>query len=351
MTVYGEAPKYPAGFQHFDYVNPNAPKGGSLTRSAEEIGQFNYLNPYVDQGINVREVDTWVYSPLAYRSLDEPYTVYGLIAEKMEMDPNGLWIRFFLNPKARFEDGKPVTAQDVRYTFELMTTKASFSYRPMFADVKEVTIEGPLQIRFDFKNNLNRMLALDIASLHILPEHWWKTRDFANGGGFEPPLGNGPYRVAKVDAGRSVTFERVKDWWGKDLPVSRGLYNFDSLTVNYYGDTEIARQLLQAGMFDYNREFSSSGFVVGYSGPAIDDASAKKTSLPSSARSPRRVLCSIWTTRSSRTVACARHCRCCGISTGSTGGSCAISTCASKATFRKATWPPPSCDARRTEDS
>lgn len=187
LTVYGEAPKYPAGFQHFDYVNPNAPKGGSLSRSAEEIGQFNYLNPYVDQGINVVQVDTWVYSPLAYRSLDEPYTVYGLIAEKMEMDPNGLWIRFFLNPKARFEDGKPVTAEDVRYTFELMTTKASFSYRPMFADVKQVTIEGPLQIRFDFKNNLNRMLALDIASLHILPEHWWKTRDFANGGGFEPP--------------------------------------------------------------------------------------------------------------------------------------------------------------------
>ncbi|RMM99265.1 Solute-binding family 5 protein [Pseudomonas savastanoi pv. glycinea] len=279
LTVYGEAPKYPAGFQHFDYVNPNAPKGGSLSRSAEEIGQFNYLNPYVDQGINVVQVDTWVYSPLAYRSLDEPYTVYGLIAEKMEMDPNGLWIRFFLNPKARFEDGKPVTAEDVRYTFELMTTKASFSYRPMFADVKQVTIEGPLQIRFDFKNNLNRMLALDIASLHILPEHWWKTRDFANGGGFEPPLGNGPYRVAKVDAGRSVVFERVKDWWGKDLPVSHGLYNFDTLTVNYYGDTEIARQLLQAGMFDYNREFSSSGFVVGYSGPAIDDGRLQKRIL------------------------------------------------------------------------
>ena len=276
LTVYGEPPKYPAGFQHFDYVNPNAPKGGTLSRASEEIGQFNYLNPYVDQGINVAQVDTWVYSPLAYRSLDEPYTVYGLIAEKMEMDPDGLWIRFFINPKARFEDGTPVTAEDVRYTFELMTTKASFSYRPMFADVKEVSIEGPQQIRFSFKNNLNRTLALDIASLHILPRHWWKTRDFANGGGFEPPLGNGPYRVARVDAGRSVVFERVKDWWGKDLPVSRGLYNFDSLTVNFYGDVEIARQLLQAGTFDYNREFSSAGFVVGYSGPAIDDGRLQK---------------------------------------------------------------------------
>ncbi len=276
LTVYGEAPKYPVGFQHFAYVNPYAPKGGSLTRSAEEIGQFNYLNPYVDQGINVVQLDTWVYSPLAYRSLDEPYTVYGLIAEKMEMDPNGLWIRFFINPKARFEDGTPVTANDVRYTFELMTTKASFSYRPMYADVKDVVMEGPLQIRFDFKNNLNRLLALDIASMRILPEHWWKNRDFANGGGFEAPLGNGPYRVAKVDAGRSVVFERVKDWWAKDLPVSRGLYNFDTLTVNFYGDTEIARQLLQAGAFDYNREFSSAGYTVGYSGPAIDDGRLQK---------------------------------------------------------------------------
>ena len=276
LTVYGEAPKYPATFQHFDYVNPEAPKGGSLTRSAEEIGQFNYLNPYVDQGINVVQLDTWVYSPLAYRSLDEPYTVYGLIAKRMERDPQGMWVRFFLDPKAQFHDGTPITAEDVRYTFELMTTKASFSYRPMYADVKDVVIEGPRQVRFDFKNNLNRSLALDIASLRILPEHWWKTRDFANGGGFEPPLGSGPYRVAKVDAGRSVTFERVKDWWAKDLPVSRGLYNFDTLTVNYYGDTEIARQLLQAGAFDYNREFSSAGYTVGYAGPAIDDGRLQK---------------------------------------------------------------------------
>lgn len=276
LTVYGEAPKYPATFQHFDYVNPKAPKGGSLTRSAEEIGQFNYLNPYVDQGINVVQLDAWVYSPLAYRSLDEPYTVYGLIAERMERDPQGMWVRFFINPKAQFHDGVPITAEDVRYTFELMTTKASFSYRPMYADVQGVVVEGPRQVRFDFKNNLNRSLALDIASMRILPEHWWKTRDFANGGGFEPPLGSGPYRVAKVDAGRSVTFERVKDWWARDLPVSRGLYNFDTLTVNFYGDTEIARQLLQAGAFDYNREFSSAGYTIGYAGPAIDDGRLQK---------------------------------------------------------------------------
>jgi microcin C transport system substrate-binding protein len=276
LTVYGEAPKYAEGFKHFDYVEPNAPKGGSLSRSAEEIGGFNYLVPYVDQGISVTQIDSWVYSPLAYRSLDEPYTVYGLIAEKMERDPQGLWVRFYLNPKARFDDGTAITAEDVRYTFELLMTKGSFSYRPLYGDVKDVQVEGPLQIRFNFKNNLNRTLALDLASMRVLPEHWWKSRDLSNGGGFEPPLGSGPYRVSQVDAGRSVSFERVKDWWARDLPVSRGLYNFDSLKVNFYGDTEIARQLIQSGSFDYNREFSSAGYVVGYSGPAIDDGRLQK---------------------------------------------------------------------------
>ncbi|MEQ7921657.1 extracellular solute-binding protein [Xanthomonas sp. WHRI 1810A] len=276
MTVYGDAPKYPAGFNHFDYVNPDAPKGGSLSRSSEEIGQYNYLTPYADQGINVREIDSWVYSPLAYRSLDEPYTVYGLVAEKLERDPDNMWVRFYLNPKARFDDGTAITAEDVRYTFDLLMTKGSFSYRPLYGDVKDVVIEGPGQVRFNFKNNLNRTLALDIAGMRILPEHWWKTRDLSKGGGFEPPLGSGPYRVSKVDAGRSVSFERVKDWWAKDLPVSRGLYNFDTLTVNFYGDVEVARQLIQSGSFDYNREFSSSGYVVGYSGPAIDDGRLQK---------------------------------------------------------------------------
>ncbi|TDV56821.1 microcin C transport system substrate-binding protein [Pseudomonas graminis] len=279
LTVYGEAPKYAADFQHFDYVDPDAPKGGSMSRASEEIGQFNYLTPYVDQGISVSQIDTWVYAPLGYRSLDEPYTVYGLVAEKMERDPDNLWVRFYLNPKARFDDGTPITAEDVRYTWQTLITQGSFSYRPLYADVKDAVIEAPGQIRFDFKTGTNRTLALDIASLRILPEHWWKTRDFTKGGGFEPPLGSGPYRVSRVDAGRSVSFERVKDWWGKDLPVSRGLYNFDALTVNFYGDVDVARQLVQAGNFDYNREFSSAGYVVGYTAPSLQDGRLQKTIL------------------------------------------------------------------------
>ncbi|CAI8880310.1 exported hypothetical protein [Pseudomonas chlororaphis] len=130
LTVYGEAPKYPAGFQHFDYVNPDAPKGGSLRRSSLESGPFDHLIPYIDKGTGVADIDGWLYAPLAYRSKDEPYTVYGLVAEGLELAPDRSWLRFYLNPKARFDDGSPITAQDVRYTFELLMTQGSFKVPP-----------------------------------------------------------------------------------------------------------------------------------------------------------------------------------------------------------------------------
>jgi microcin C transport system substrate-binding protein len=270
LTVYGEAPKYAPDFQHLDYVNPNAPKGGSLRRSSLEGGPFDHLIPYVDKGTGVAEIDTWLYAPLAYRSKDEPYSVYGLVAQQMELAPDRTWLRFYLNPAARFDDGSPVTAEDVRYTFELFTTQGSLKYRQQFADVAEVIVESPTQVRFVFKNSESRTLPLDLATLPVVPEHWWRTRNFADGGGFEAPLGSGPYRVSAVDAGRSVNFERVKSWWGNDLPVTRGLYNFDALRVEFFADTDVSRQVLKAGGFDYNREFSATSFTIGYAGSALD---------------------------------------------------------------------------------
>ena len=279
LTVYGEPAKYPAGFSHFDYVNPNAPKGGSLKRSALEVGRFDHVLPYIDKGIGVSQLDGWVYSPLAYRSLDEPYTVYGLVAEKMERAEDGLYLRFFLNPKARFADGKPITAQDVSYSFNLLMTQGSLRFRTLFADVKHVEVEGPLQVRFDFSSNQNRTLPLDVATLPVLPEHWWKSRDFANGGGYEAPLGSGPYKVSKINSGSTITFQRDPDWWGKDLPVNRGLYNFDRLSLEYFGDTEVARQVLRGGAYDFNREFSATGYSIGYNGPALDDGRLQRAHL------------------------------------------------------------------------
>lgn len=279
LTVYGEPAKYPAGFDHFDYTNPNAPKGGSLRRSAMEIGQFDHLLPYLDKGIGVSEIDGLVYSPLAVRSLDEPYTVYGLVAQGIERDKDGLWLRFILDPRATFADGTPITAEDVRYTFNLLITQGSLRYRTQFADVKDVVIESDRQVRFDLKNNDSRTLPLDLATLPVLPEHWWKDRDFAGGGGFEAPLGSGPYRVGKVDNGRSITFERNPDWWGKDLPVSRGLYNFDHFSVEFFGDIDVARQVLRGGGYDYNREFSATGYTIGYASDALDDGRLQRAHL------------------------------------------------------------------------
>jgi microcin C transport system substrate-binding protein len=279
LTVYGEAPRYPATFAHFDYVNPDAPKGGSMRRSAQEIGQFDHIMPYLDKGTGVAQVNGLLYSPLAVRSLDEPYTVYGLIAEKMERAADGMSLRFYLSPKARFSDGSPITAEDVRYTYELLMTQGSLSYRTEFQDVKGVEVESPTQIRFDFKSSESRTLPLDLASLPVFPEHWWKDRDFANGGGFEIPVGSGPYRIGKVDAGRSITFERDPDWWGKDLPVNRGTYNFDHFSVEYFGDTDVARQVLRGGGYDYNREYSATGYSIGYDSPALTEGRLQRAHL------------------------------------------------------------------------
>ncbi|MFK0087544.1 extracellular solute-binding protein [Pseudomonas sp. NPDC090755] len=279
LTVYGQAPRYPAGFNHFAYANPAAPKGGSLRRSAIEIGQFDHIIPYIDKGIGVAEVDGWLYSPLAVRSQDEPYTVYGLVAERLERDPDGHWLRFYLDPRARFADGQPIRAEDVRYTFELLMRAGNLKYRTQFAEVERVEVEGPRQVRFHFKNNQNRTLPLDLATLPVLPEHWWKDRDFASGAGFEAPLGSGPYRIGQIDNGRSITFERDPTWWAKDLPVNRGRYNFDHLRIEYFGDTEVARQVLRGGGFDYNREFSATGFTIGYASPALDDGRLQRAHL------------------------------------------------------------------------
>ncbi|ROL89761.1 extracellular solute-binding protein [Pseudomonas chlororaphis] len=286
LTVYGEPAKYPAGFSHFAYTNPQAPKGGSMRRSAIEIGRFDHVLPYIDKGIGVSQLDGYIYSPLAQRSLDEPYTVYGLVAQKMERAEDGLWLRFYLNPKARFADGQPITAEDVRYTYNLLMTQGSLRYRTQFADVKDVEVESPRVIRFDFKSNENRTLPLDIATLPVLPEHWWKSRDFAGGGGYEAPLGSGPYKVSKVDNGNSITFTRDADWWGKDLPVSRGLYNFDRFSIEYFGDTDVARQVLRGGAYDYNREFSATGFSIGYDSPALSDGRLQKAHLAKEAPQP-----------------------------------------------------------------
>ena len=267
LTLYDEKPKYPANFQHFEYVNPEAPKGGTLRQAG--FGSFDSLNPFINKGVAADDIGL-IYDTLTTNSLDEPFTVYGLLAEKIEKGPNNSWVRFHLRPQARFHDGEPVTADDVVFTFETLMSKGAPHYRGYYADVEKVVAESPRRVRFDFKHAGNRELPMILGQLPVLPKHWWEGREFTSGS-LEIPLGSGPYRVEKVQAGRSIRYARVEDYWGKDLPVNRGFYNFDHVNFDYYRDNTVALQAFKAGHFDYWEERIAKNWATAYDIPAVRD--------------------------------------------------------------------------------
>ena len=265
QTLYDEPPKYPANFKHFDYVNPDAPKGGTLRQAG--FGGFDSLNPFINKGVPADDIGM-IYDTLTRHGLDEPFTEYGLLAEKIEKAPDNAWVRFYLRPEARFHDGQPVTAEDVKFSFDTLMSKGAPMYRGYYADVEKVEVESPQRVRFVFKQAGNRELPLIVGQLPVLPKHWWAERDFSKGN-LDVPLGSGPYKVADLQAGRSIRYERVKDWWGKDLPVNRGFYNFDTLEIDYYRDNTVALEALKAGQFDYWLETSAKNWATAYNTPAV----------------------------------------------------------------------------------
>lgn len=265
QTLYDEPPKYPADFTHFDYVNPDAPKGGTLRQAG--FGGFDSLNPFINKGVAADDIGM-IYDTLTRHGLDEPFSEYGLLAEKIEKAADNSWVRFYLRPEARFHDGQPVTAEDVKFTFETLMSQGAPMYRGYYADVDKVEIEGPQRVRFVFKHAGNRELPLIVGQLPVLPKHWWAERDFSKSN-LEVPLGSGPYKVANVQAGRSIRYERVTDWWGKDLQVNRGFYNFDTLQIDYYRDNTVALEALKAGQFDYWLETSAKNWATAYNNEAV----------------------------------------------------------------------------------
>ncbi|MGV8863553.1 MAG: extracellular solute-binding protein [Pseudomonas sp.] len=275
VTLYNEAPKYPANFKHFDYVNQDAPKGGSFRQAG--FGGFDSLNPFINKGVPADDIGM-IYDTLTRHSLDEPFTEYGLIAGKIEKAPDSSWVRFYLRPEAHFHDGHPIRAEDVVFSFQTLIKNGAPMYRGYYADVDQVIAEDPLRVLFKFKRN-NRELPLILGQLPVLPKHWWENRDFAKGN-LEIPLGSGPYKVAEVKAGRSIRYERVKDYWGKDLPVNRGFYNFDTLSIDYYRDNTVALEALKAGQFDYWLETSAKNWATAYNTPAVTAGRLIKEEIP-----------------------------------------------------------------------
>ena len=282
--------RYPATFTHFDWVNPDAPKGGTLKVMA--FGTFDTLNPYTFKGTSpvstanflqygVNELNetlmagTGQYAP----SGDEPTSSYGLIAQSVEYNEGRSWVVFNLRPEARFHDGTPITAYDVAFSYNLLLKEGHPQYRTNLQEVQRVDILGPKRIRFVFKRAGNPLLILRLGELPVLPQHYWVNRNF-KATTFEPPLGSGPYRITKVTPGRQLVFEHVKNWWGANLPVNRGKYNFDRVEVEFYRDSDVAFEAFKAGEFDIYIEHQAKNWANGYNFPAVRRGEVIKADIP-----------------------------------------------------------------------
>lgn len=276
LSAFGDL-KHPPGFRHFDYVNPDAPKGGELR--SWQLDSYDNLNPLILKGVMARNLPLTFQSLMA-RGMDEPDAIYADLAESAELAEDRSWAAFNINPKARFSNGAPVTAEDVVFTFESAKKDGHPVYQLVLRDVESIAAESRLRVVFRFADTESRRdLPLTVAQLPILPKSWFAGRDFASPV-IEPIPGSGPYRISRVDAGRSLTFERVKDWWAKDLPVNRGRYNFDWYRDDYYRDRDIAVEAFFAGEYDFREEVIARVWATQYNGkPAFDQGRIKREVL------------------------------------------------------------------------
>ena len=259
LAMHGE-PKYGPDFKHFDYANPDAPKGGEIRFAA--IGTFDTLNPFTLKGTAAAGAGA-PFETLLVGSGDEAFTEYGLIAESIEVPDDRSWVAFTLRAEARWHDGKPITVEDVIFSLETLKTKGHPFYRAYYASVATAENVGERKVRFTFADGENRELPLIVGQLPILPKHYWEGRDFEQPT-LEPPLGSGPYRVDKFEAGRTITYRRVPDYWGGDLAVGAGHNNWDTIRHDYYRDSTVALEALKAGAYDFRQENNSKLWATAY---------------------------------------------------------------------------------------
>jgi microcin C transport system substrate-binding protein len=264
IAMHGDL-KYGPGFTHFDYVNPEAPKGGELRLYG--LGTFDTFNPFVIKG--VPDIgSTRIYDTLLTSAADEPFSEYGQLAETVETPPDRSWVTFTLRKEARWHDGKPVTADDVLWSFETLRSKGRPFFRAYYANVEKAEKLDERTVRFTFKPGENRELPLIMGQLTVLPKHYWEGRDF-EATTLEPPLGSGPYKLDTFEAGRWSSYRRVPDYWGRDLAVNRGRDNFDTVRYDYYRDMTVALEALKAGAYDIRVEASAKDWATGYDSPAV----------------------------------------------------------------------------------
>jgi microcin C transport system substrate-binding protein len=272
----GDAPKYGPDFKHLDYVNPDAPKGGSITLGA--AGTFDSFNPFIIKG-NPAGLPG-LYETLTTSPEDDVLTEYGLLAESMEVAEDKSWVIFNLRPEARWHDGQPITADDVVFTFNTLIEKGNPQYRYYYADVDKAEKLGEHRVKFQFKHGGNRELPVIMGQLAIVPKHWWEGRKFEEVL-LEPPLGSGPYKLGKFELGRSFTMERVPDYWGKDLPMRIGTGNYDTVNYSFFQDPEIQLEAFKAGTLDMRpNENSAKRWATQYEFPAVKDGRVIKEVIP-----------------------------------------------------------------------
>ncbi|MFP6779192.1 MAG: extracellular solute-binding protein [Alphaproteobacteria bacterium] len=259
ISVFNEI-KYKNNFKNFDYVNPNAPKKGSIKLA--ERGTFDSLNQFILKGLPAIGLDN-IYESLLVTSLDEPLTAYGLIAKGMKVSEDNTSITFFLNQNAVWHDNNPITSYDIEWTFNIILKEGHPSYKSYYSDIKSIEIIDKYTIKFNFKNDNNKELPIIIGQMKILPKHFWEDKNF-DSSVLDIPLGSGPYKIKEVHLGKNITYERIKDHWAQKLPVNIGHNNFNEIHYDYYRDSNVMIEALKASEYDFRSENISKEWATAY---------------------------------------------------------------------------------------
>jgi peptide/nickel transport system substrate-binding protein len=276
IAMHGQ-PAMPAGFTRLPYADPAAPKGGRLVQGV--LGTFDSLNPFIVKGIALPQVRGLVVEGLMARGFDEPFTLYGLIAQSVETDAERTYVIFHIDPAAKFSDGAPVTAEDVIFSWQLLRDKGRPNHRTYYAKVAKAEAVGERAVRFDLSGADDRELPLILGLMPVLAKHAIKPETFEETS-FQTPLGTGPYLVSEFDPGKSVTFKRNPTYWGRDLPINRGFWNFDEIRFDYYREANSHLEAFKRGLYDLRVELDPTRWQTAYDFPALRDGRVIKEALP-----------------------------------------------------------------------